>query len=291
MSLKRLVEQSVLALLSLSIFSSTTFAIGVSPAIIEVLDIMQENQVSRILFLSRSDSSKEEAYNLTLSGEGSETISLENTHILFQKGETRVQVPFTISPEKSTPGEYNVKIQINLDSTQESSESQIVVSSGVYVDIKFTVTLNEIEKGEVQMGNMEETYEGDKLSFYYIWMNTGNVAGSPEKIDLSLIDTTTGVEYEESILAQNLISVPPFSQENCLAKTSITPPTGVYNLTIVFYDKAGQPIYDYEALHQVHIKDATTIQIQNEPNSKTYAIVITLLALTGIVALKPLFKK
>lgn len=297
MPFSRLLKQTVLVNLALVLFSSTAFALGVSPGAIEVMGIKPENKAEEEFFLSRADASQDEFADLTITGEGSEAISLESSHILLPHGESSVPVHFTITPKNLKPGVYKVKVPIQFAPYNEDPSLGVQFLPGLAVTINFSVTMDDIEKGHVQMGNIKEISEGEAFVLTYNWSNDGNTENKLGKIDIKLTASKTGEEYQETIPSEKLPAIAPFSQESFAMETSLTPPANLYQLTAVFYDNQGQAIYTYDAPNQIKQKTISTTLAQIIPTEiangfSVGIVVISLIALILIsfLLLKPLLK-
>lgn len=230
-----------------------TFALGISPSEIEVLNIPQNAAVTKEIFVGRRNPKSDEKVKVTLNGPVAQYIVLPKGEIVtLPKGEQSTAIPFTIKSGTLGAGTYVVKITIvtipEPVSAVEGGTAGSRIVTGAQGTIRFSVTTNAIEDFEINGVNIRETEEGQVIGFSYQLINRGNVDARPTKIEFTAADVEDPTNvYTETILKDALQPVKALSTERIDVLTKMQPKIGRYRTNFNFYNKE-QVIFNYDLI-------------------------------------------
>lgn len=190
-----------MALKTLSLFciilillSGTVAAISVSPPRIILDDVLKGSSVRQSVLLSGIEHGS--TVTVTLQGDGAEWISIPlGTQFSFPESET-ITLPFVLTvPEQAPNGDYRVNAQIIASPEPTTGEGNVAaVSTGILVEISFSVTGDEVRKYRVTHMSIPRFETGSPLTVVLTIDNDGNVIARPARVDVQVADkdrTTT----------------------------------------------------------------------------------------------------
>lgn len=219
-------------------------AVGVSPALVEVADILPNQTVNKQVHISRANPESDIQALVTASGSAADYIDLSNNGVVeLPQGEQLVPYSFAIKTEGLLPGTYQAALAINPVSDADSRvETEIM--AGAQAEIQFTVASEEIESYTIQEVSMEGVKENQQINFSYLMVNTGNVDTRPSRIDFQVTNEKDPTSiYSETIDKQELPLVPAFQEKKVELTTRASLSADLYDTKITFYDNSGESTY------------------------------------------------
>lgn len=229
-------------------------AIGVSPALIEVNNLVQNIEVVKEINFSRAQSANQATFQVSLSGSAAEYIELSNKGIVtMDPGVNVVRYPFTIKPQSLGEGAYEVNITIQETApdkaTSKSEGTGSTILTGAQATIRFTVINQELESYGISDIRIGEAEEGQAIGFSFRLQNSGNVDTRPERIEFTTIDETDETNtYQETILKERIRLVKAFKTDTISVATNAQLLPSLYKVLIIFYDKTGKKIFESSSL-------------------------------------------
>lgn len=224
-------------------------AIGLSPAILEVNDLLSTNSVERNFWFSRSATNKAESLKIIITGQGAAAISLpRGSELTLPVGQDSVAYPIIINGQGLALGDYEARLVVEPlgSETPESGSNITVGSSGT---IKFNIT-DELKKDwEITSVNIEDAIAEAPVNLRYTLRNNGNVEAKPEAIifQATNIDDQTSIITEE-ISADQLTATAPFSESSFVLPLASQFPQGFYSIQLSFFQD-DQVIYENRQLN------------------------------------------
>ena len=125
--------------------SPANAGLGVSPSTIIVEDLMPETEVTRQLFFSRAEPTKEQILSITVEGPAAESVSTPS-QLVLPVGQKNVPLPITINTGTLAAGTYEVSItgmETIVEGQANSGASKSIVKLGAKAKVQFSVT-NEV---------------------------------------------------------------------------------------------------------------------------------------------------
>lgn len=209
------------------IVAGNAAAISVSPPRVQLQDIPKDFSVERSVQLAGIAPGSNVQTSKT--GNGAEWVLLGFGESFTFPDATEVSFPFIITvPEKAPNGEYEARIHIVADAPQEAKQpNSAAVSSGVFVDVLFTVSGNEVKQYSITRVHIPKIEAGSPLPIIISIQNHGNVLAKPVKVDLTIKDKKKEqVLFSES--TSTLDPVEPFFTGESVATFNINLPAELY---------------------------------------------------------------
>lgn len=176
----------LLALLSSSVVS----AIGVSPPRIILEDVPKGFEASQSVTLSGVPAQSK--ITITFSGQGASWVTSQLGQEFTFGQESSKEIPFKLSiPESAPNGNYEVLAQIVASEDQKSSNpNSATVSSGVMVNILFTITGKQVKEYRITNVQIPSFESGSDFLVVMNVINDGNVLAKPNKVRATIKDMT-----------------------------------------------------------------------------------------------------
>lgn len=242
-------------------------AIGISPALVEVVDIKPHTEVAQQVFISRGDASKAELARITISGSSAQYIQLISDQVELPVGEQKVAVPFIIKPGSLATGTYQATIIVSPGPAEDflkEGQAGSFIKAGAQAEIRFTVNNQEIESYTIQEVIMKDSEENQIVGFSYLMVNTGNVDTRPSRIDFSAINETDPTNaYSETIDGQELPLVPAFQEKQINVATQASLSSGIYKTKLTFYNNNDDVVFSSNKL-RLQIFPEGTLDLKGE---------------------------
>lgn len=264
---------------------STGFAMGISPALVSVENMLPDQTVSKSVQLSRANPYETINATVAVTGEAADAIELTNDGVVeLPQGEQIVEYAFTINTEGLTPGNYSAALTVNPVADDEDATTTYVLA-GVQGEIQFTVTDEEIASYTIQEIQFSKTGNNQPAEFTYLMVNTGNTATRPAKIDVALTDENNAANsFTETVSSSALPLVPAFQQQSVDVVTSLSLSASLYSTEVTFYS---------DDTSVVHVADSARLQIVDElisnQNNAWQTILLVVLIVLFISAVASLF--
>lgn len=212
------------------------WAIGMTPAVIEVLGVLPTNQVKREVYISRSNPKTTEYVSVVLSGSGAEAIQLQQSeNFELPQGIQNTPLPFTIAPSGFAPGAYEAFLTIQVKESEENVGTNPILS-GSQARIKFSVITELTELFQLDQINMAGASENAPFAFTFQATNNGNTAIAFEKIILNITDQNALPVWQDEIDGRALDNFPEFSQQKYVLPTTVSLPKGSYTALLTIMD-------------------------------------------------------
>ena len=258
----------------------TSFALGISPASIEVFDLLPDNVITRTLTISRGEDSKQENLIVNVQGSGTEAIFFpKGNELTFEEGEKIIVRNFEIRPADFSQGSYEAEMHVVY--SDNNDEAGIPVNFGVESAVKFTVTDEEKVNFKVENVQIGKQYTSDPLSLSYVFDNQGNTEAGVSKIEIRALDASGKVITNKTI-KDDIAMTAPFSREKQEIETKFSLEEGNYRLEVSFLDSQDGEVYKNEqnivvssknnALQSVDgatpIKEEANCELQNEKSNQ-----------------------
>ncbi len=229
----------VIALVGSIAVVSATQAVGLSPAFTDGGKLRRDNDVQKIVYISRSNPTKDAYYRLTVNGDGARYIVLDKELIEVPAGKHQVPVQFSIRPESAANGTYTAKLSFVATggpSGEADDGASVSIVEGVVGQVQFSVTDEEIRSFSIIQVSVDDTEENLPVTFMYDLVNSGNVDARPDRIEVVVTDVTDGTEaYREEISAAQLAFVAPGDRGRNTVTLNGTLPQGMYYLQMSFF--------------------------------------------------------
>ena len=183
---KKIIQWMVVC--SIGLFPCVGQAFGVSPAVVEINDLLSESSAEATIYISRTNPSTTDTVTVTVSGTGAAAVVLSDTTITLPQGEVSVPFTFSIQPVDLVAGAYTVAMTFlyqQADATVVTSA--MGVQSGIEASIQFSVTNDQITN--LSVSGIEITQADTALPHLkYVLTNTGNTAAGPTSLSLQYTD-------------------------------------------------------------------------------------------------------
>ena len=118
-------------------------AFGVSPILIEALNLRVNSAVNQTITIVRAHPLSDEQVQITVTGNGASAIQLPNQGLIFlPKGMQQVSYRFTIQPKKLSGGVYETNMNIvssNASAPSDHSTNGSRLLSGAKIHVRFSV--------------------------------------------------------------------------------------------------------------------------------------------------------
>lgn len=267
-------------------------AIGISPALVKVENILPNQTVSKEVHLSRANPESTISAQVIISGSAANYIEPSNNGVveIFQ-GEQLVPYSFVINTQGLSSGSYQAVLAINPVSDAEDREDTKIMA-GAQAEIQFTVTNEEIESYTVQEATMEGSEENQVVGFSYLMVNTGNVDTRPAKVDFSATDEADATNsYNETIDGQGLPLVPAFQEKQVDVITGASLSAGIYDTKITFYSSDNQPVYSADSIRLQVVGSQSTSSQKNESRDLWLLVAIVFLLIIILLGLWKLIQR
>ena len=224
----------------------TGLTIGLSPALIQVENILPDSYVTRQIYISRANPSALTKVQIIVSGSAADYILLNNgATIDLPMGEAQTAYSFIIQTKDLEPGNYEASLAVNPMSEGQGEDSEETkIMAGAQAEIRFSVTNEELESYTIQNVDMKDTEENQVVGFSYLMVNTGNVDTRPARIEFSVTDENDSSNtYNETISGQDLPLVPAFQEQQVDVATGASLLASLYSTEITFYNNNDEVVF------------------------------------------------
>ncbi len=268
------------------ILAEAVAAVGVSPPRIVLEDVPKNYVLEKSVTLSGIE--PETKVRVSFRGEGSEWVRSKLGNEFVAEKES-LEFPLIISvPQKAPNGEYDVSAQIVFSSNEKGTgPNSAVVSSGVVVNIKFTVSGKEVINYRISSVQIPSAEEGSPVFVVMRINNKGNVLAKPEKVELIVKDRTKEIITSSS--TQDITSVEPYTAAESVAVFTIGLKPGFYFGDVKIHRKGAiQSIDDipFDIVQRGAFKaDGELISLEVQDNVEKIAKIDALFANRGEVGL------
>lgn len=258
--------------------------LGVSPAVIEVRDILAGTQVTKTFILSRSNPITADKVKVMISGSAAPFIT-GASEVVLPQGKQQTPYPFTIATAGlATNEEYEATISFSFGDDEISANMSARAFPAIKATIRFTVTNDIRQEFMIKQVIIQTSEEGQPLGFSYFMINTGNVDVRPTRIDLTITDQTNLKSvYTETILGETLVPVKAFSEKDITLFTKAKLASGRYWADFTFYD--GDDVVFTREQYALQIT-SPDMNVPIVVSSRTYRFAIlglSLIALGGLM--------
>jgi len=269
------------SLVLMMLTANSVFAIGISPAIMWMEDVLPESSVEKTAKISRSDTSTATILSLRITGKDKDYVHLPlGEELVMEVGTSSIEFPVTIKPGKLAEGTYSALLTVsgnekmtpteNTSTEETQAGTSMVITTGTTMNIIFDVTNDNIESYLLDGCTIPSSEVKRKLSSNFRIINSGNVDTRPGKIDFTFIDTK---DSSNTFLATVEASEIPITNAFKQQTVTIVLPymdfrAGNYRATAVFHDKDGEIIYTEEKMPFQIFPEGTLAQ-KGELNSFT----------------------
>ncbi len=235
----------IVALLSLFLWPRAAGAIGVSPSVTVLTDVINGTRWERKIQLSRSGASEAQVFSVTVEGEGAQYIELPQATVTMAVGQKTAEVAFVLAPRSAANGQHTAILRLlgaaaasaGGGGQEQQVGANVGIMTGVIAQIKFSVSDNQIKAWSISQAYVEETEVGVPLLLTFMFENTGNVDARPDKIVVRLTDVTDPAhEINQTISGADLAYTGPQARQSLKALVTELIPQGDYNVTALFYD-------------------------------------------------------
>lgn len=222
----------------LALLIGNAAAISVSPPRVELENVPKEFAVEKKVILAGITPLS--TVRVSKSGEGSEWISLPLGEEFTFPDTGEIAFPLTLNiPAKAPNGKYKTRIHIIADAPKVSQKANsAAVSSGVFVDVSFTVSGEEVKQYSITHINIPEVEVGSPLPIILKIRNDGNVLAKPAKVDLTIKDKKKkSVLFSDS--SSKISAVEPFSSGESVATFMVDFPAELYFADVNVHKDSG----------------------------------------------------
>ncbi len=228
---------SAALLLFFSLLPQAAHAFGVSPATIQVDNLLPGSKTKQVLSVSHTDILQSSIFDVAVNGTGGVYIELLSKEATIPAGQQRIDFPFTIViPEAVTSGSYNADISfiVRTPTQEKDSGSGLTLRQGVVVSVGFSVTQEQQSTFTIRDTGFEVTNTKEPVNFYYRLVNDGNISSGPDRAVIVLTPVgQTGEKKEVSV--QNLPLVEPKQTEMVRTHLFDSLSAGRYAVHISFF--------------------------------------------------------
>lgn len=217
-------------------------AIGITPALIEVNDLLPSSEVEDVIYVSRANPKTTNSISITLTGSGAEAIQIEHPNQFeLPQGVQNTPLPFIISPQGFLPGTYEVFLTVQLTASDESANGSSVLT-GSQARIVFSVTTEATQSITIEQVAIQDAVADVPLNLTFQAANAGNTETSFKFLHLTITDNSSDQTWEETLDANNLGTLPPFSVQQLVLPTQVKLPKGSYTASVSLDELAGSQI-------------------------------------------------
>lgn len=192
--LVRSVSAILIALALAMLCAPRVFAIGISPPIIPVDDMLRNSvQTHSVMLLIQDPAPRDITFTVTPRGEYAHYIKGPSEHVI-PKGSTSALYTFDLEPLDAAVGTYELLLTFTEKAEEEKNAdgsaggAKVAVLQGATAVIMLGITGEERVSYEVLYGSVEDTELRIPLVGTYTVHNTGNVEWKPDRIELSVVD-------------------------------------------------------------------------------------------------------
>ena len=185
-------SQYICILVAVIIVAQAVASIGVTPPRIITDNVLKGTSIEQSVTLV--DVQEGDKLSITLSGEGSEWISVSSENNFIVEHPKSEELVFTLNiPQKAPNGEYNVMAQViaTPDEKQEGQGNTASVISGIMVDIQFTITGEQVKQYIVRHITVPDIEVGMPITVVATIKNEGNIIVKPTKVEIDVKDKET----------------------------------------------------------------------------------------------------
>lgn len=218
--------QKYIFFLILVLLAGSVSAIGVSPPRIFLESIPKNYVLEKSVTLSGIEEGS--TVTISFSGEGSDWIKSKLGNSFIKQDNQDLKLPFIISIPKEAPnGEYEVSAQVVASSKQKIAKpNSAAVSSGILVNIKFTVSGKEIRKYKITNVMIPDTETGLPVAIVMKINNEGNVLIKPSEVEITIKDKEK--KTITSSASKEITSVEPYTAGESIVTFNLGLDPGFY---------------------------------------------------------------
>jgi len=222
-------------------------AIGVSPPVIEIPNLLRDSSQTKVISVSRgSEDQGEVTYTVRIRGEYAHYISGPEK-VVIPAGKDLAQYSFEVNAKEAALGNYEVlidflRVPVGLDtgSVEEGDKAgaYVTVVTGATATVKFTVTDEQILEYKLVSFQVRDTETDKPLFIKYSIDNTGNVEWKPSKIELFFTDVLDDTKKSTlEILNKDIPIVKPGERKEMVTDLPHDLLEGAYIGQVKFYYK------------------------------------------------------
>jgi len=181
--IKNLFSFLIFAFLLFFFSTNNVAAIGISPAKVEIKNILPKQPQSRKItfFKNKKDIDKKITYKIIKEENYIDVVD----EIVIDKGEQSTQFNLTINAKKLKKGKYKTMLSLmEQKNPEQDNKPSVSVNVGIRLEIAFSVT-NKIIR-EYKVSNVRLEKKDDKIFLAYNIFNQGNIVWNPKRMKLAL---------------------------------------------------------------------------------------------------------
>ncbi|GEM_PF-3778399 len=217
-------------------------ALGISPPLIIIQNMLPVTEQEKIIHLSRGSSDDHGSINISVAVEGDTVHALQiRPVIVIPEGAAGVDYHFRIVvPDKTPSGTYEAHILFSIiPSSEEATGTVARVNVGAKATVRFTVSSLPSVVVQILSVSVDDARFGQPLYLHYTVSNRGNTPWKPEQIEVVFVPRHDSAGGERMVIAGGeLLAVSP-GAEGVVVALSASPrlESGQYRAVARFYDR------------------------------------------------------
>lgn len=251
----------------------SAFALGISPAAVEVGSLLPNTVTTYSVELSRANPGVEQIGIIDIRGDDPYTIIAPES-IAMPVGQDLIPVEFQIDTTGLVTGTYSAKLDVAGQLVEEQTGTNNV--SGVQTVISFSVTNDEVDTESISGFSLQQNQEYE-LFTQFTHNNQGNIDTNISRIEIRGLHIESEEYYSETI-EENYTVVPAYNSEDFRVTLNNFEEIGLYEFTLLWYNKNNQLISSHGP-ERFYVDGVAPVE-EDSP-MKPVAIIIALIA--GIV--------
>jgi len=232
-----------------AIFDAHAEGFGITPPYVTNDSLTQNSHYEQTIILVRSDPSSDLQAKISVSVPGAnDWISIDRgTEFTMPKGTQQMPIIVSVNvPSNAKLGKYTGNIQIVVSPLSSPTPGTVGITIGAQIDVNLQVIDKKAAAFTVRRVVLANAEEGStfwwmhfpgKAVFMMDISNTGNIAGSPEKVVFTYEDYLTQKILETETNSNGLASIDSFTAKSVEADMPVYLPQGSYK---VFYQIFGR---------------------------------------------------
>lgn len=217
-------------------------AVGISPAVIVVDNMVPQMQTTKEIWFTRSDASQTETLEVTLTGPAADYVIPEQSTstITFPAGQQMLLYPITIQTDNLNSGTYEATLTVTPQATAAAGATPAPTTqllAGAQANIRFTITTSTVEQFQIDTIAIHDSEVGAPLTMSYHMRNNSNVAAKPAQITLQIMP-----DYTTTITDQDIPTVAAQTEDTVTVTTTWPLPVGTYQVDLNFVDHTGTTV-------------------------------------------------
>lgn len=237
-----IVTSFIITIAVFGLFPHLTGAIGISPAVIEVENMVPHMQTTKEIWFSRGDAEQTEMLDVTFSGPAANYITpTEADSVLtFPAGEKMLKYPITIHTDNLASGQYEVVLTVtpHIDPAATAAAGSTQVLAGAEGLIRFTVTgSTTTDQYVIDQVQLLASVTGEPLKLIYYLDNKTNLDIKPNSIQLTATSLQTGQATELIVSSSDIPTVPALTAGGVTLELAWDLPADDYIVNVTFHDQ------------------------------------------------------